>query len=219
MKDAADIVEIVSAHTELRRSGQRYQGLCPFHDERTPSFSVNATEKVYHCFGCGGGGRRDHLRGGEGGTGVRRRGGGAADRYGVELEREEEDPRAEEARKRRTRLVELLDRTAAFYATYLWDSEEAGKAREYLLGRGLREEALREFGGLRAEQVGHGLPGGQQAGFTVAEMVAAGLVKKGTKGGHLDHFRAHHVPYPRRARADAGVRRTGDARGGSGRST
>ena len=56
MKDAADIVEIVSAYTELRRLGQRYQGLCPFHDERTPSFSVNATEKLYHRFGCGVGG-------------------------------------------------------------------------------------------------------------------------------------------------------------------
>ena len=56
VKDAADIVEIVSAYTELRRSGQRFQGLCPFHDERTPSFSVNAGEKVYHCFGCGVGG-------------------------------------------------------------------------------------------------------------------------------------------------------------------
>ena len=69
-----------------------------------------------------------------------------ADRYGVEVEREQEDPQVEEARKRRARLVDLLDRTAAFYATYLWESDEAAKSREYLLGRGLAEGALREFG-------------------------------------------------------------------------
>jgi DNA primase len=191
VKDAADIVEIVSAHTELRRSGQRFQGLCPFHDERTPSFSVNATEKVYHCFGCGVGGdvitfveEKEGLQFGEAVEAL-------ADRYGVEIEREEEDPRAEEARKRRARLVELLDRTANFYATYLWDSDEAAKAREYLVGRGLREETLREFGvGFAPNKWDTVYLRGQQAGYSVEEMVGAGLVKKGTKGGHLDHFRA-----------------------------
>src|SRR5918996_4498772 len=133
VKDAADIVEVVSAYTELRRSGQRFAGLCPFHDERTPSFSVNATEKVYHCFGCGVGG--DVI------TFVEEKEGlpfadaveALADRYGVEVEREEEDPRAEEQRKRRARLGELLERTAAFYASFLWDSPGAKRARDYLV--------------------------------------------------------------------------------------
>ena len=56
VKDSADIVEIVSAYTELRRAGERYVGLCPFHDERTPSFSVDSREKLYYCFGCEAGG-------------------------------------------------------------------------------------------------------------------------------------------------------------------
>ena len=56
VKQTADIVEVISAHTDLRRAGARWTGLCPFHDERTPSFSVDATEKLYHCFGCGVGG-------------------------------------------------------------------------------------------------------------------------------------------------------------------
>ena len=191
VKDAADIVEIVSAYTELRRSGQRFQGLCPFHDERTPSFSVNAGEKVYHCFGCGVGGDVITFVEEKEGLPFSEAVEALADRYGVEVEREQEDPRAEEARKRRARLVELLDRTAAFYATYLWESDEAAKSREYLLGRGLREEALREFGvGFAPNKWDTVYLRGQQAGFSVAEMVAAGLVKKGTKGGHLDHFRA-----------------------------
>ena len=56
VKEAVDIVEIVSAYTDLRRAGERHTGLCPFHEERTPSFSVDAREKLYHCFGCGVGG-------------------------------------------------------------------------------------------------------------------------------------------------------------------
>ena len=68
-----------------------------------------------------------------------------AERYGVELEREEEDPREAERRKRRERLLELLGRTAAYYERCLWESEEAANAREYLPGRGLGEEILREF--------------------------------------------------------------------------
>jgi DNA primase len=114
-----------------------------------------------------------------------------ADRYGVEIERESEDPRAEEARKRRARLGELLERTAQFYATYLWDSKEAAKAREYLESRGLGQEVLRDFG------VGYGpsawdqvLKRGQSAGFGVPELQAAGLVQKGQKGGHYDRFRS-----------------------------
>src|SRR5205823_2749419 len=53
VKDAADIVAVVSARTQLRKAGARYMGRCPFHDERTPSFSVNAADKLYYCFGCG----------------------------------------------------------------------------------------------------------------------------------------------------------------------
>jgi len=191
VKEAADIVEVVSAHTDLRRSGQRLTGLCPFHDERTPSFSVNAAEKVYHCFGCGVGG--DVITFLEEKEGLDFAGAveSLADRYGVELERQDEDPRLEADRKRRARLVELLDRTAGYYASYLWDSDEARKAREYLLGRGLTEEALKGFGvGFAPNAWDTVYLRGQQAGYSVEELVASGLVKKGTKGGFLDHFRA-----------------------------
>src|SRR5215218_4298102 len=135
VKEAADIVEIVSAHTDLRRQGERFVGLCPFHDERTPSFSVDPREKLYYCFGCEAGG--DVFRFVEEKEGlsfpeaVERLG----ERYGVEVERESEDPRAEEARRRRERLWELLERTAAFYVSFLWESPKAGKARTYARGR------------------------------------------------------------------------------------
>jgi DNA primase len=200
VKQAADIVEVVSAHTDLRRQGARYVGLCPFHDERTPSFSVEPTEKLYHCFGCGVGGdvikfveEKDGLNFAEAVELL-------ADRYGVELEREQEDPRAEAKRQRRRRLEELLDRAASFYSSYLWESEEAGKARDYLAGRGLREEVLRTFGvGYAPSAWDKLLVRGQRAGFSVEELRGVGLVQKGRSGGDYDRFR-ERIMFPIRDR-------------------
>jgi DNA primase len=191
VKDAADMVEIVSAYTDLRRAGERHTGLCPFHEERTPSFSVDPREKLYYCFGCEAGGDVFRFVQEKEGLGFGEAVEALADRYGVEMEREREDPRAEEARKRRARLGEVLERTAQFYAQYLWESGEAGKAREYLASRALGEEVLRAFGvGYAPSAWDQVLTRGQRAGFSVAELAAAGLVQKGRQGGHYDRFRA-----------------------------
>jgi DNA primase len=200
VKQAADIVEVVSAHTDLRRQGARYVGLCPFHEERTPSFSVEPQEKLYHCFGCGVGGdvikfieEKDGLNFAEAVEML-------ADRYGVELEREQEDPRAEARRQRRRRLEQLLERAAAFYANYLWESSEAEKARQYLAGRGLGEEVLRAFGvGYAPSAWDKILVRGQQAGFSVEELRGVGLVQRGRSGGEYDRFR-ERIMFPIRDR-------------------
>ncbi len=200
VKQAADIVEVVSAHTDLRRQGARYVGLCPFHDERTPSFSVEPQEKLYHCFGCGVGGdvikfieEKDGLNFAEAVELL-------ADRYGVELEREQEDPRAEARRQQRRRLEELLDRAGAFYSNYLWESKEAGKARDYLAERGLGEEVLRAFGvGYAPSAWDKLLVSGQRAGFSVAELREVGLVQRGQSGGEYDRFR-ERIMFPIRDR-------------------
>jgi DNA primase len=200
VKQAADVVEVISAHTDLRRQGARYVGLCPFHDERTPSFSVEPTEKLYHCFGCGVGGdvikfveEKDGLNFAEAVELL-------ADRYGVELEREQEDPRAEARRQHRRRLEQLLDRAAAFYANYLWESKEAEKARDYLAGRGLREEVLRDFGvGYAPSAWDKLLVASQRAGFSVEELRGVGLVQRGRSGGEYDRFR-ERIMFPIRDR-------------------
>ena len=200
VKQAADIVEVVSAHTDLRRQGARWVGLCPFHEERTPSFSVDPQEKLYHCFGCGVGGDTIKFVQEKEGLGFAEAVELLADRYGVELEREREDPQAEERRQQRRQLGELLDRTAAFYGSYLWDSEEAGKARAYLTERGLQEETLRRFGvGYAPSAWDTVLVRGQRAGFSVGQLRAVGLAQRGRGGGEYDRFRAR-IMFPIRDR-------------------
>jgi DNA primase len=200
VKQAVDIVEVISAHTDLRRQGTRWVGLCPFHEERTPSFSVDAGEKLYHCFGCGVGGDTIKFVEEKEGLGFAEAVELLAERYGVELEREREDPQAEAKRQQRRRLSELLDRTAAFYASYLWDSEEAGKAREYMAQRGLGEEVLRAFAvGYAPSAWDKVLLRGQRAGFKVEELRGVGLVQRGRGGGEYDRFRSR-IMFPIRDR-------------------
>ncbi len=200
VKQAVDIVEVISAHTDLRRQGARWVGLCPFHEERTPSFSVDAQDKLYHCFGCGVGGDTIKFVEEKEGLGFAEAVELLADRYGVELEREREDPRAEARRQQRRRLGDLLDRTAAFYASYLWDSEEAGKAREYLAERGLGEEVLRAFAvGYAPSAWDTVLLRGQRAGFKVEELRSVGLAQRGRGGGEYDRFRSR-IMFPIRDR-------------------
>lgn len=196
VKEAASIVELISPYTDLRRSGTAYMGLCPFHEERSPSFSVDPQKGVYHCFGCGVGGDAIKFVEEKEGLAFPEAVESLAERYGVEIEREGSDPRAEEERRRRERLRGALDRTADFYVAFLRGSPKAAKAREYLAGRGLGGEILEAFGvGFAPSAWDQVLTRGQQAGFTVAELQAAGLVQKGRKGGHYDRFRAR-ITFP-----------------------
>jgi DNA primase len=200
VRDAVDFIELVSARTELRRAGPaRYEGLCPFHDERTPSFGIDPAQKVYYCFGCQASG--DVFTFVQESEGVDFKGALEllAERYGVELQREEEDPKEAEKRKRRERLLELLSRTAAYYERYLWESEEAARAREYLLGRGLGEEILREFRvGYAPSAWDRVLSASRRGGFSERELYDTGLAQRskenppsGRTGGRIyDRFRS-----------------------------
>jgi DNA primase len=193
VRDAVDFLELVSARTELRRAGPaRYEGLCPFHDERTPSFGIDPVQKVYYCFGCQASG--DVFTFVQETEGVDFKGALEllAERYGVELEREEEDPREAEKRRRRERLLELLSRTAAYYERYLWESSEARHAREYLQQRGLSEEALKEFRvGYAPSAWDRVLLASRRGGFSEQELYATGLAQRSKENGRpYDRFRS-----------------------------
>jgi DNA primase len=184
VKAAADFVAVVEERTQLRKAGGRLVGRCPFHEERTPSFSVNPSQGLFYCFGC--------HKGGDMITFVRETQGldfaGAiewlADRFRVELEYEEASPEQEARRTRNQRLYALLDAAAAYYERTLWDTEVGSMARDYLKGRGLDEEICREF------RLGLALGGdslGRKAaarGFTAEELRSAGLTRQ--RGG--DYF-------------------------------
>jgi DNA primase len=191
VREAADIVEIVSAYTDLRQRGKDWWGLCPFHDENSPSFKVNPLDKLYYCFGCEAKGDVFGFVQEKEGVGFPEAVELLAERYGVELERDAEDPKAEAARRRRARLYELLERTTQFYVKYLWEGEkrESVRARAYLAERGLGEEALRRFAvGMAPNRWDAVLLGGQSAGFKVEELFEAGLLRRNKRGAY-DYFR------------------------------
>lgn len=191
VRDAVDFADLVGSRTELRRAGSgRLEGLCPFHDERTPSFGIDPAQKLYHCFGCGVGG--DVFKFVQETEGLEFLGAleYLADRYGIVLEPQEEDPQAAERRKRTDRLHELLDRTASFYERYLWESAEAAPAREYLAERGLQPEALKTFRvGYSPSRFDVVLRASRQAGFSNVECDAAGLTQRSQSGPLIDRFR------------------------------
>jgi DNA primase len=175
---AADMVEIVSGRTQLRRSGAQWTGRCPFHDDQNPSFSVNAVEKLYHCFTCGEGGDLikfvRETEGLEFASAVE----WLADRYGVQLEYEETAPGFEARRSRRDRLYALLEAAAKFYERHLWDSQAGEPVRAYLSERGLTEEICRRFR-LGLSPGGDRLAAKARAkGYSQEELVAAGLVNR-----------------------------------------
>ncbi|HUA70094.1 MAG TPA: DNA primase [Solirubrobacteraceae bacterium] len=193
VRDAVDMIAVVSERTELRRSGtSEYVGRCPFHDERTPSFGVNPIEKVYYCFGCQASG--DVFKFVMETEGLDFPGAlqTLADRFGVELQTEDEDPQASQRRRRRERLQSLLGRATTYYGRYLWEAREAQAARDYLRSRGLGEETLKEF------RVGYApsawdriLTASRRAGFSDEELLAVGLAQRSQNrpGQIYDRFR------------------------------
>jgi DNA primase len=142
VRSRADIVEIVGAHVRLRRAGRNFVGLCPFHNEKTPSFSVNAERGFFHCFGCDTGGSVfNFIMKVEGLTfpeAVRT----LAGKYGVTLpERDESGPVASE----REAMRNANEVAAEFFAHVLWNTHDGTLARDYLKSRGIALETARTF--------------------------------------------------------------------------
>jgi len=193
VRDAVDMIALVSGRTDLRRAGvNSYFGLCPFHQERTPSFHVRPDEKHYHCFGCQASGDPFDFVMETEGLDFKGALESLAHRFGVQLQTEAEDPAAASRRERRERMQSLLGRAAAYYGRYLSESAEAAPARDYLGSRGFTQETLAAF------RVGYApsawdriLLASRQAGFSDEELLAVGLVQrsKTNPGRVYDRFR------------------------------
>jgi DNA primase len=175
---AADMVDVVQGRTQLRKSGARWVGLCPFHSEKTPSFGINPVEKLFYCHGCHKGGDLISFVRETEGLDFAQAVEWLADRTGTQLEYEETSPAQEARRKRRDRLESLLEDAASFYSRYLWDTPAGEPVRAYLAERGLTEEVCRDF------RLGLS-PGGdrvaakaREKGYSQDELLAAGLVNR-----------------------------------------
>ena len=192
----AGIVEMASDYMQVKRAGRLFKALCPFHQEKTPSFSIDPAKGLYHCFGCQEGGdvislvqKLENLSFVE--TLER-----LAARTGVQLTYEQLSPTDRAAQKRRMRLVDAHRAAAARYHRLLLESPDAADARAYLKGRGFGRETAEAF------QIGFSLPRWddltsalQKEGFTAQELLDAGLASKTQDDRIVDRFRGR-VMFP-----------------------
>ncbi|HEV8308293.1 MAG TPA: DNA primase [Methylomirabilota bacterium] len=194
IRTRVDLVDLIGSYVPLKRAGERWKGLCPFHQEKTPSFTVNPKLGIFHCFGCHAGGdafeflkRHDRLEFPEA---VRL----LAERTGVALpSRAEPGARAETGA--REALYRLVEWTAHRYETWLWDRDDAQRARGYLAERGIALEVARTFRlGYAPEGWDHLLSAARAEGFGADALVGAGLVLvRQTGSGHYDRFRGRLI--------------------------
>ncbi|SEF47467.1 DNA primase [Actinacidiphila yanglinensis] len=194
VRDAVPIDAVVSDYLQLKNAGGgNLKGLCPFHDEKSPSFQVSPSKGLYHCFGCGEGGdtlgfvmKVDHLTFTEA---VER----LAARAGITLRYEEGSAVPGRQQGERIRLVEAHRAAAAFYVEQL-GSAEAEIGRKFLAGRGFDQSAAEHFGvGYAPAGWDHLVRYLRGKGFTDRELITSGLASESRRGGAIDRFRGRLI--------------------------
>lgn len=174
--EATDIVALIGSYIPLKKAGTLYKGCCPFHNEKTPSFTVSPTRQSFKCFGCGEGGsavgfvmKFENMSFGDS---LRK----IADKAGLHVEEEAYDPQADRQRRQRIRLVELHKAAAEWFHKQLKTNAEAQKARDYLNNRGFNSQMAANWQiGWTPEDSGPFLEWAKAAGFTGKELVDSGL--------------------------------------------
>ncbi len=190
IRTRADIVEVISTHVRLRRAGRNWAGLCPFHNEKTPSFSVNSERGFFHCFGCGAGGtvfdfvmRMEAMSFPEAMQSL-------AQRFGISLPPPKQIGSSEDLSGERERLFSANQTAADFYAHVLWKTPDGAAARDYLKSRGITtataETFMLGFAPARPANLAAALG---KRGLTEAGL-KLGLLKKDEHGAIYDMFRA-----------------------------
>jgi len=191
VRRVADIVRVISEHVALKKMGTSWKGLCPFHQEKTPSFNVRQEPAVFHCFGCGEGGDvfkfvmlRERVSFPEAIEMLARR-------FGVPVPEGRVEPGPD--RKEREEMLALMEAAAQHFTRTFWAAPGAS-AREYLLGRGFRKETLEKIRAGAARDAWDDLLGAMRGKFPPALLLKAGLVlERQGKEGHYDRFRNRAV--------------------------
>ena len=196
VKQQADIVRVVGEYVRLKKSGQNFSGLCPFHSEKTPSFAVHPVKQIYHCFGCGVGGdvfkfvmEMEKISFPEAIRAV-------AEKCGIAVpQARERSPEERRENQQRTSLVEVHREAAAFFAQQLNGTPEGRAAKAYLLDRGLDSEAVARFGIGFAPSGGDGLLRVMKQKYPEKVLEVSGLFSRDQSGRLYDRFR-RRVMFP-----------------------
>jgi DNA primase len=198
VKQQADIVRVIGEYVRLKKSGQSFTGLCPFHQEKTPSFNVHPVRQIYHCFGCGVGGdvfkfvmEMDKVTFPEAIRTV-------AEKCGIAIPRpRERSPEERKENQQRSVLVEMHREAAAFFARQLQESGEGKVASAYLEDRGLDREALTQFGLGYAPSAGDALLRHLKTKYPEKLLELSGLFSRHEGGRPYDRFRRRIIfPIP-----------------------
>ncbi|MEQ2401383.1 DNA primase [Peptoniphilus hominis (ex Hitch et al. 2025)] len=185
IRDRADIVDLIGEYVDLKRSGSNYMGLCPFHSEKTPSFSVSPSKSIFKCFGCGVGGdvitfimKRENLNFPEAVEFL-------AEKYNVRLSEYKDENK--EARDKRNRLYDI-NREAAMH--FLNNLSSSPKAQKYLRDRGLSDKTIRAYGlGYSKDSWTDLYDHLTKLGYKEEELLNLNLVSKSKNGNYIDRFR------------------------------
>ena len=192
IREATNIVDLVSEHVRLKKRGRNFIGLCPFHNEKTPSFNVLEDRGIYKCFGCGKGGDAFSYVMQTEGLSFPEALKKLAKRANIEIEGTEAEEE-EAARSERESLLNVLREAAAFYYHTL-RGPDGTRALSYLHERGLEDEILRKFGlGFTSERSGMLISHLTARGFDTAKMEAAGLIARGQGGEYYERFRGRVI--------------------------
>ena len=185
---ASNVKDIVAEFVKLRRSGQSYKGLCPFHHEDTPSFYVWPQKGTWHCFGCGEGGDVISFIQKKIGISYPETIKWLGERFGVEVTEQQLSDKERLAQKKLESLYILNDYAAKYYSAAL-DNEEETLCREYLKGRGISEETAKTFRLGYAHQQYHAFSRtAVSKGFSEANLIDIGLSYKNKRGELADRF-------------------------------
>ncbi len=185
-----DIVSVINEYVPLKRRGSNYQGLCPFHNEKTPSFSVSPSKQIFHCFGCGKGGNVFKFVMEIEGISFVEAAEKLAKRAGVKLPEKELTPQQRKVLEQRKRYQQINELAARYYHTVLMKSKMGQPYREYLKQRQISEDTIVKF------RLG-ATPSGwdnlyremKKRGITEQEMLDLGLISQTKKGTYVDRFR------------------------------
>jgi len=190
IREAADLVEVIGDYVRLKRSGSGYVGLCPFHDEKTPSFHVTPSLGIYKCFGCGESGDVFNFVMEMEGVGFQEALQTLADRYGISLP-DQKQPGDSEEYKLKEGIYHALRFAGLYFHRQLLELQDAQKARDYLENRGYAGDTIKKFGLGYAPADGDALLRAARAeGIKEEYLAEADLIKPSQRGsGYYDTFR------------------------------